>query len=52
VVWNDNSVHLIELPFETGMEATATRKRDKYADLVTCYKVNGYWVCHAKFGPP
>jgi hypothetical protein len=38
------AVHLIELtiPFETGMEAAATCKGDKYADLVTCCKVNGY----------
>ena len=36
VIWNDHTIHLIELtvPFETGMDAAADRKRAKYADLL------------------
>ena len=36
VVWSDQSITLIELtsPFESGMEAAALRKKEKYADLL------------------
>ena len=36
VVWSDQSITLIELtiPFESGMEAAALRKKEKYSDLL------------------
>ena len=37
VIWNQSSIHLVELtiPFETTIEDAARRKRDRYQDLLT-----------------
>ena len=44
VIWNDSAIHMVELtiPFETGIDDAAARKRDKYADLAQQCRRNGF----------
>ena len=44
VLWNDETVHLVELtvPFETGIVETADRKQKKYSPLVACCRENSF----------
>jgi hypothetical protein len=44
VIWSNSSIQLVELiiPFETGMEEAASRKRSKYTELVGRCTRNGF----------